>query len=341
MYKILVIQTAFIGDSILTLPMIEKLKELYHISIIDVLAIPSTKEIFESSPVVNQVYVIDKKNKQKGLFSIYKFSKELKANNYNVIYSPHRSYRSAIITKLLNPEKSYSFSKSNFKFLYTNIVQYQKDIHEVQRNLDLISYPYDNETWKMIPKIEISKNSKNKVDEHFVNLRTEDKYAAIAPGSIWETKKYSENYFTEVIKSLVNYSFIVYLIGSKDDEKLCESILKKSGQVVKNVAGKFSLIESIEFLKRMEILIANDSAPTHLGVCANIPVLTIYCSTVKNYGFYPYNKKSSYISYDNLSCKPCGIHGHNKCPINTFDCGNLLKPDKVISKIKEMLNDRN
>ena len=76
-----------------------------------------------------------------------------------------------------------------------------------------------------------------------------------------------------------------------------------------------------------------------MGMCADIPVLTLYCSTSYNFGFYPYNEKSSYLSYDDLFCKPCGIHGYNECPVGTFDCGFLLKPGIVISKIEKMLND--
>jgi len=338
MKKFLIIQTAFIGDAILTLPMIEKLKESNPDSLIDVLSIPSTEEIFKSSPFVNKVYVIDKKSKYKGFFSIFKFSKKLKKNNYTKIYSPHRSFRSAIIAKLINANESYSFSNSNFKFLYSDIINYNKDKHEVQRNLDLILHAYDEKSWKIIPKLNIDDRSKNKVDDFFVNLEAKNKFAAIASGSIWETKRYPQNYFVEIVRNLAADSFTVFLIGSKVDEKLCGSILENSGQNVINVAGKFSLIESVYFLKRMDILIANDSAPTHLGVCADIPVLTIYCSTVQNFGFYPYNNKSSYISYDNLDCKLCGIHGFNNCPIKTFDCGNLLKPEKILLKIKEITN---
>jgi len=339
MQKILIIQTAFIGDAILTLPMIQKLKEQNKDAEIDVIAIPSTKEIFNSSPFVNKVIEIDKKKKHKGLISLYKFAKKLKSNNYAKLYSPHRSFRSALITKLAAADETYSFSNSKLKFFYSNIIPYKKSQHEVQRNLDLISYNYTGESWKIIPALGINTRSKNKVDDFFVNLNVKIKFSAIAPGSIWETKKYPENYFVEVVKLLAADSFTVFLIGSKDDEDLCNLIAKKSGNHVISVAGKFSLIESIEFLKRMEILIANDSAPTHLGVYANIPVLTIYCSTVPDFGFYPYNKKSSFISYDDLKCKPCGIHGLHKCPIKTFDCGNFIKPEQVIMKIKDMLND--
>jgi heptosyltransferase-2 len=74
-------------------------------------------------------------------------------------------------------------------------------------------------------------------------------------------------------------------------------------------------------------------------MCADIPVLMLYCSTVPDFGFYPYNKKSYFLSFDELFCKPCGIHGYIKCPLNTFDCGYKLKPEIVISKMKEMIND--
>lgn len=341
MYKILIIQTAFIGDAVLTLPLIQKLKELYNDAEIDVLSISSTEEIFNASPFVNKVFVIDKKNKHKGLFSLYKFVQKLKKKNYSKVYSPHRSYRSAIITKLLSVKESFSFSNSKFKFFYINIIPYDKNKHEVQRNLDLITYKYDDESWRMLPVVKFKENSKNKVEDFFVNLKSNIKFAAVAPGSIWNTKKYPEKHFVEVIKLLKEDSYTVFLIGGKDDENLCNSIKNKSGEKVISVAGKYTLIESIELLKRMDILIANDSAPTHLGVCANIPVLTIYCSTVPEFGFYPYNKKSSYISYNNLQCKPCGMHGLKECPIKSFDCGNLIEPQHIIMKIKEMLNDRN
>lgn len=87
------------------------------------------------------------------------------------------------------------------------------------------------------------------------------------------------------------------------------------------------------------MLILNDNAPVQLGMCADIPVLTIYCSIVKNLGFYPYNDKSPCISYDDLYCNPCGIHGHDQCPVKTFDCGNKLLLETVISELKEYLRE--
>ena len=88
MEKILIIQTAFIGDAILTLPMIEKLKEKFPSNDIDVLCIPSTQEVFEASPFVRGVLVMDKKKAHRSIHNLYKFTIEIKERNYTKIYSP-------------------------------------------------------------------------------------------------------------------------------------------------------------------------------------------------------------------------------------------------------------
>ena len=91
-------------------------------------------------------------------------------------------------------------------------------------------------------------------------------------------------------------------------------------------------------MRNCDGLICNDSAPTHMGMCADISVLTLYCSTVPEFGFYPYNEKSTYLSLPDLECKPCGIHGHNECPIASFECGVKLSPDLVIKTLQELIN---
>jgi heptosyltransferase-2 len=146
-------------------------------------------------------------------------------------------------------------------------------------------------------------------------------------------------YFEELIKHFTDENEKVVLIGGKKDSEDCSVIASKFSNKVYDASGKFTVIESIELLKRAKFLISNDSAPTHMAMCADIKTLTIYCSTIPEFGFYPYNKKSSYISLNELKCKPCGIHGYHSCPIKTFDCGKKLLPQHIIEKFEEILSD--
>ena len=337
--RILFIQTAFLGDAILALPAIQKLKELNPDSQIDVLCIPETEEIFSASPSINKVNVIDKKSQHKSLFKTYKFIKQIKVNNYTKIYSLHRSLRTALIIMLLEVRETYGFDISSLMHVYKNLVKYELSKHEVQRNLDLIGFNYDQESWKILPEIYITAETKNKINLFLTDDNLNSGFIAIAPGSVWNTKKYPAEYFGELIKHFIDENEKVVLIGSKKDSVDCSVIASKFNYKVYNASGKFTVIESIELLKRAKFLISNDSAPTHMAMCADIKTLTIYCSTVPEFGFYPYNKKSSYISFNDLKCKPCGIHGYYSCPIKTFDCGKKLLPQHIIEKFEEILSD--
>jgi len=333
--KILIIQTAFPGDAILTLPMIQLLKNKNEDVLIDVLCIPSTKEIFEASPYVNSAIAMDKKDKHKSVFSLMKFIRTLKKNDYDKIICPHKSLRSAIITIGLGVKDTIGFENSTLMYAFKKVVKYNPEDHEVKRNLSLIDFENLNGDWKILPEIKINDDIKKKVSE-LLNGINRQKLIAFAPGSVWETKKYPKEYYAKIISQFISSGYNIVLIGGEEDKILCNDLKNNLSNVI-NSAGLLSLVESIELLKNSKFLICNDSAPTHLGMCADIPVLTIYCSTVPGFGFYPYNEKSGYVSYDDLNCKPCGIHGHDACPLGTFVCAKYLEPDLVIKEAEKLI----
>lgn len=334
--KILIIQTAFLGDAVLTLPMIQKLKEKFPGSLLKILCIPSTKELFEHLPSIDEVIVYDKRGKQKSLLNYVRLIKQIKKQKFTRVYSPHRSFRSSLLVLLSGVKNSTGFDIAICSFLYKKRIKYFSSKHEVARNLDLIGYDTSGEKWKVLPVVNINSAVEIKINKIIKNLGSKD-VVAVAPGSVWSTKIYPQEYFIEAINFLVSQNYYVILIGGVGDDELCSNMAYKFNAGVESFAGKLSVIESIALLKKCSFLISNDSAPTHLGMIADIPTITIYCSTVPEFGFYPYNQKSRSISLDGLECKPCGIHGHMECPIKTFDCGKKLLPEVLISSLKEMI----
>ena len=331
--NVLVIQTAFLGDAVLTLPLVQEIARLYPDANIDVLATPVTRELFEASPFVRKVFPLDKKGKHKSLVRTSLFALELKKINYDIIFSPHRSFRSALISKLINSPERISFDNTAWKGAYTNLVPYRKDFHEVKRNLSLLGMDY-GENWRIRPLVRMDETARGKVRK-FLEDKKVGKFVAIAPGSVWATKKYPSEYFAELIKFLLGEGFSIVMIGGKDDEKYCEEFTRIAPDRIFNSAGKFSVIESIELLSRCRFLLSNDSAPTHLAQAAGVRTFTIYVSTVPAFGFYPYLPGSAYESYDKLECKPCGIHGRKECPLGTLECGYALKPNIIVEKLKQ------
>lgn len=336
--KILVIQTAFPGDAILTLPLIQEIKKKFSSALVDVVCIPSTSIIFKASHYVDEVIEFDKRNKHKGFPGLIKFVSYIKSKKYDKIYSPHKSARSAVLTFLSKPKESYSFDKSALSFLYKNKNKYKSDWHEVRRNLSLLGENYTDESWKILPQLSLNAEIKEFVDKKIKDV-DHKKMIVIAPGSVWATKRYPINYFKVISEELTKNGYQIVITGGKEDKQLADEISVDNKEII-NLCGELNFIESVYLLTKSILLISNDSAPTHLAMCADIPVLTIYCSTVPKFGFYPYNKSSKFISYDKLDCKPCGIHGFQKCPEKHFNCGLYLKPEKVLEEVNTILMQR-
>ncbi|MBX2976932.1 MAG: lipopolysaccharide heptosyltransferase II [Ignavibacteriaceae bacterium] len=336
--RILVIQTAFIGDSVLTLPFLQRLKEENSTSQIDIITSPKTEEIFRHSPVVNQVYVFDKQKSHRSIYKSYSFAKQLRKNNYNKVYTLHRSLRSAILTLFLKVKESYGFDTSEFSYAFSNIVKYEYKSHEVKRLFAFLKEPEKVDWRSVTPEVNFESDVISKIDEIINSITPLEKTIAIAPGTEWETKKYPIEYFIKIINNLIDKNYNILLIGSEKEKKLCSTICSSVNRNVWNFCGELSITETIYLLTKVDLLITNDSAPVHFGMAAKVPVLTLYCSTVPEFGFYPYNESSKYLSISELDCKPCGIHGFRVCPQTHFKCGNELTPDKVINEIENMLN---
>ena len=337
MKNFLVIQTAFIGDAVLTLPMIQKLKELHSGCNVDVVCTPATEEIFRCSDSVRDVIVMDKRGAHKSILQVYKLARKISLNGYIKVFSPHRSFRSSLLVMFLGVRETYGFSNSSFRYVYKNLIQYEKSSHEVKRNLSLIGFNPSEDLDQILPKLKASGEGIAKVEE-FKKKNNLDKYIVMAPTSVWKTKIYPKEYFIEIAKHFGGRGYKVILMGSEKDSFILKEFLNYYDKLIL-ASGVFSLVESAEFLRGAAAVISNDSAPAHLGLCANIPVLMLYCSTIPEFGFYPYSSKSRYLSIGGLSCKPCGIHGKTECPLKTFDCGYKLTPGLVIKTMEEMINE--
>ncbi|WP_075426299.1 lipopolysaccharide heptosyltransferase II [Candidatus Kryptonium thompsonii] len=333
--RILIIQTAFIGDVVLALPLLQVLRKNFPSAKIDFMLIPRTAELLKNHPDVNDVIIFDKKGKDKGLMGIIKMVKLVSQRNYDAVFIPHRHFRSAIIPFLAGIKIRVGFDKSVFKFLYTHVVKY-KQIHEIERNLSLLEPFGIKFQVKELPNLYPSEYERDYIDRFISNVNS--KLICIAPGSVWATKRWLKERFAELVKLLIEDGFVVALVGGVEDFELCEEIKNMiSSENVFNFCGKLSLLQSAELLRRSILLVSNDSAPMHIAVAMRTPVVAIFGSTIPEFGFYPYGEKDKIVQVENLYCRPCGIHGRKKCPEGHFKCMKLIETEKVYSAVKSVI----
>lgn len=328
MEKILIIQTAFIGDVILATPVIEALHIEYPHAEISILVKAGCEDLFLNHPFLNEVIVFNKnQNKIANLFSLLA---KIRRNKFDMVVNLHRFLSSGILTAFSKADVKIGFSKNPLSFLYTHSQTHHiGSLHETQRNLSLVSdYVKDicNVKIKLHPSIfDFKQTEKYK----------KSPYICIAPTSVWFTKQFPKKKWIFFIDQ-IDPSMTIYLLGSKADEQDCEKIKKFSSHAnIKNLAGSLSLLESAALMKDAKMNYVNDSAPMHIASSVNAPVTAIFCSTATSFGFTPLSDLQYVIEADpSPSCKPCGLHGLKKCPKQHFNCANLITTEQLLAPLK-------
>ncbi|MDP4207799.1 MAG: glycosyltransferase family 9 protein [Bacteroidota bacterium] len=325
MKRVLVIQTAFIGDVILATPVIEKLHQAYPQLIIDFMLRKGNEGLLEGHPFLNRVLIWDKK--QGKYAQLRKLIGEIRAQQYDYVINLQRFFTTGLITVLSGGTKTIGFDKnplsSFFSYRYPHIIDTEKgNIHEVDRNLSLLSRLTDvNE--RVNPRLYPRPND-------FELVKHEGKYVTMSPTSVWFTKQYPLEKWVEVV-NLVPSDFTVFLLGGKSDGEACEQIKAQTSHpnvVVK--AGQLDFLASAALMKNAEMNYVNDSAPMHLASAVDAPVTAIFCSTVPAFGFGPLSSRSRVVEVNRiLDCRPCGLHGYQACPKGHFNCSDISAKEIV------------
>ncbi len=337
----IIYQTAFIGDIILSTSMLKSLKDEYPQSSIIFITTPTGKNILENSKEIDSFIIYDKHGVDSGLSGIYKISKKIKEitkHNKSIYISPHRYIRASILGFLIGAEARAGFRNSAFSFLYNRVVPYDYGIHEIERNFMLLSAALPDRLKNSIPanpQLFPSEADVEKVKE-LISARfgKSGKLVSIAPGSVWKTKRWPEDYFNELIKLLVDKGYCLILIGGKEDTHLCETM---SSNNVLNFIGRLSLLESAAAIGLTDIIVTNDSAPLHMASAMDVPAIAIFGSTTPSLGFGPLSSNSVVLENNDLECRPCGRHGGNRCKKKHFECMHNITPAMVLNEIKKII----
>jgi len=330
MQKICVIQTAFIGDVVLSTALLESLHAKYPTSQIDIVVRKGNEALFANHPFVNQVIIWNKQSqKYKNWFSVLK---QLRAGKYDALVNVQRYAATGLWTALSNAKVKIGFDKNPFSFLFTHKVKHlamQPGLHETQKNHDLI-LALDAEIELNNPRLHPTHTDFEKVK----HLQSEP-YICIAPASVWFTKQFPVAQWIHFLNQL-QLEGKVYIIGGPGDKALGDQIIaginkeSKVYQNVINVAGQFHFLSSAALQKGAVLNYVNDSAPMHFASAVNAPVVAIYCSTIPDFGYGPLSDQSFVVqTQEALPCKPCGIHGKKACPLQHFNCGFTIQMQQL------------
>ena len=328
MKKILIIQTASIGDVILATPLLENLHNKFPEASIDLLLKSGTESLFASHPYLGKIYVWNKSERK--LKNLYAILKEIQSERYDLVVNVQRFFLTGLVTAFSRAKKTVGFNKNPFSIFFSRRVKHsirEGEYHETERNLLLIGHIVENAV--NVPVLYPSQQ-----DNALTSQYKTHRYICVAPASLWFTKQYPRESWIAFIERIPE-DIYVYCLGSNADRDLCDSIIKAiSRGNVMNLAGKLKLLETASLMRDASMNFVNDSAPMHLASSVNGPVSAIFCSTIPEFGFGPLSTNSSIIqTQKSLDCRPCGLHGLRECPKDHFDCAYTIRTEQLLDQL--------
>jgi len=337
----LVIQTSFLGDTVLTTPLIA---ELASRGPVDVVVTPVGATILRGHPAVRSLIVYDKRGTDAGIGGLRRLARRLRGERYEAAYLAQGSLRSAVLARAAGIARRVGFDTSAGRILYTERIHYRRDAHHAERLWRLAAGDDAPAPAADVlrPRLYPGADERTAVDALLGDFACGGPLVGLAPGSIWGTKRWP--HFAALAAGLAEVRFVV--IGSADDTALAQAIIAAApgppgppgppGRVL-DATGRLSLLASAELIGRCAALVANDSAPTHLASGVGTPTLTLFGPTVPGFGFGPLAPRSESIGLEQLACRPCHPHGPMTCPLGHFLCMRSLEPSRVMTRLRNLL----
>lgn len=324
----LVIQTSFLGDMVLTTPLLSYLSQQGEV---DVIGTPAATALLANHPAVRRAVPYDKRGADRGIGGFVRMAARMRREGYSRCYLAQGSMRSAGLALTAGIRERIGFDTSAGRTLYTQRVPYVENEHHAARLLALAGGLRDNlrpSLFPGAPEIEA-------VDRLLAGRS--GPFIGVAPGSVWATKRWPS--YDLLARQLAKRATIV-VIGSRDDHELAAEILNAAGGGGVDATGKLSLLASAELIRRCAVLVTNDSAPQHLASAMNTPTVTIFGPTVPQFGFGPLAERATTVGLDSLACRPCDRHGPVACPLGHWKCMRDVGVDDILGVIPSVMSSR-
>ena len=319
------------GDVAMTVPVLKALTAQHPELKITVVTRAFFEPFFQDLKNV-EVYSADLKEKHKGIFGLYKLSKELKALKFDAVADLHNVLRSKILKLFFTGKKVVQIDKGRAeKKALTSGKYFQqlKSTHQRYANVfKALGFPLDLSR----PTFPRPKPLSTNLSQFISN--TEQKVVGIAPFAAHKSKMYPLDKMENVISELSkNYNIILFGGGKSEVEVLNEIDSKNTN--VSSVAGKLTLNEELILISNLDVMLSMDSGNAHLAAMLGIKTITIWGVTHPFAGFAPFNQPEEYAllaDRKQFPLIPTSIYG-NKFPDGYENAAGSILVDVIINKV--------
>ncbi len=330
--RCVVVQTAFLGDVVLTLPLLALLREIPAVERVVFVAAPAGAELVRWQGAADRVLVYDKRGRDRGFRGFMSLVRRLRDERPDVALIPHRSARSVLGPLFAGIPRRIGFDESGGRLFLTARLPYRRRPHEAERVAELVEAVGGRLPEGRVPfTVVLRQDDAARASSILASRGVDDAVpvVAVAPGSRWPTKRWPSARFADAASEIARATgSVVVVLGDAGDREITDDVAGRLGEQAIDLTGELSVREWAAVIGRAELLLSNDSAAAHVAAGVGTPVVAVFGPTVPAQGFGPYTDRARIVGAG-LDCRPCGRHGGYKCPLGTHACMKSIEPSVV------------
>lgn len=334
--KILFIQTAFLGDVVFSTALLRGITALYPRAEVTLLASPRGGGLLEGDRDVGKIIFYDKRGAERGLAALCRLVGRVRKDRYDLVISPHRSFRSAVIARFSGAPSRLGFRSGWGRWAFNLGVPWPRaEGKPYRRELGLLEG-----LGATVPSTGPSLTAGEKAREEIRRLLggegiTEgETLVGLVPGTVWPTKKWPPDHFVELARRTSALSGVRVLILGGPDEK-AEGELFAGIEGVVNLAGRTTLAQLPALLEACRVVVAGDTGPLHAAMALGVPVVALFGPTDERQ--FEFETPDICLTED-CACRPCSPHGSRRCPEGTWRCMPDISVERVEAMVREVIS---
>jgi heptosyltransferase-2 len=332
--RILIVAPSWIGDAILSHPLLVRLASRTPAPVIDVLAPPWVLPVYERMPEVADTIENPFGHGQLALGARYRLGRKLAKRGYSSAYVLPNSLKSALVPWFAGIPSRIGYKGEMRYGLLTDRRHLDKQALPLMvERFAWLAQPADTRLSRPLvnPRIRVDAAQYAATLER-LGLSMQAKVACFCPGAEYgPAKRWTTNHFASLAKQLADGGFTVWLLGSAADKPVGDEIVRASGGAAQNLCGTTSLDDAIDLLSAARLVVTNDSGLMHVAAALDRPTVAIYGSSSP--AFTPPLSDLARVVKLDLACSPCFAR---TCPLKHFDCMVKLGPEKVTDTIRAL-----
>lgn len=324
----LIIQTSFLGDVVLTTPLISRLAARGPVTVVTT---PQGGALLEGHPGIHRLVPYAKRGEDAGVAGFVRLARTLRApDDSAVVYLAQGSHRSGALARAAGYRRRVGFATSAGRAWYTETVEVPPDAHHARR-LWLLAGGGEEAHGDLRPRLYPSPDHVAAADHWAAGVSAP--LVALAPGSVWGTKRWP--HYPQLAAQLAAMGIRPVIIGGPGDTDVAATILRSAPETI-DTTGQLPPLATAALLQRCRAVVTNDSLPLHLASAMDTPTVAIFGPTRPAFGFGPLASQARIAEHTGLACRPCHRHGPAVCPEGHFRCMRDLVPDRIVTLVREL-----